>query len=201
MVARLREAGIEDERVLAVMAKLPRHWFLDEAFQDRAYSDDALPIGFGQTLSQPYVVARMTELVLGGNSLERVLEIGTGSGYQSAVLSRFCEQVYSIERIAGLASQVAARLKGLGINNVELRHGDGFSGWEEMAPFDGIVVTAAPGGIPLRVKEQLAIGGRMVVPVGSGRAQTLTLINRGFYRFDEQTIANVTFVPMRDGVR
>lgn len=199
LVQRLREEGIQDPRVLDAIRSVPRHIFVDEALASRAYEDTALPIGAGQTISQPYVVARMTEALVDGGELGRVLEIGSGCGYQTAVLAKFAERVYSIERIQSLIDQARERLSALGIHNVRLRHGDGMKGWPEHSPFDGIMVTAAPATVPPALKEQLAEGGRMVIPVGDGGAQQLMLYTRRGDEFPEQVLERVAFVPMLSG--
>ncbi|CAG0908604.1 unnamed protein product, partial [Cyprideis torosa] len=202
LVQRLRERGIENEEVLRAIEELPRHRFLEEAMAHRAYDDDALPIGFGQTISQPYVVARMTELALGERDhLKRILDVGTGCGYQAAVLSRFCDFVYSIERIEPLSRRAQATLRELRVRNVITRHGDGFAGWEVRSPFEAIVVAAAPNAVPPALVSQLAVGGRLVIPVGGRSAQQLrVLINHGD-RVEEQLHDKVIFVPMTPGTR
>ncbi|MDC0948117.1 protein-L-isoaspartate(D-aspartate) O-methyltransferase [Gammaproteobacteria bacterium] len=202
LVQRLRQRGINHEAVLHAFEALPRHRFLEEAMAHRAYDDDALPIGFGQTISQPYVVARMTELALGDRShVTRILDVGTGCGYQAAVLSRFCDYVYSIERIEPLSRRAQATLRELRIRNVVIRHGDGFAGWEVRSPFDAIVAAAAPNAVPAALVEQLAIDGRLVIPVGGRSSQQLrVIINRGD-RLEEQLHDKVIFVPMTPGTR
>lgn len=199
LVERLRAEGIRDERILEAIRTVPRHIFVDEALSSRAYEDTALPIGSGQTISQPYVVARMTEALLAGGTMQRVLEIGAGCGYQSAVLARFAEQVYSVERIQSLLSQARQRMRDLGIFNVQLRHGDGEKGWPEYAPYDGILVAAAPATVPQALIEQLAEGGRLVIPVGYGDAQDLKLITRTQGNIEEQHLDRVAFVPLVSG--
>ena len=200
LVQRLRAEGIADERVLEAIRDVPRHIFVDEALSSRAYEDTALPIGAGQTISQPYVVARMTEALIDGGTLNRVLEVGAGCGYQTAVLSRFAKQVYSIERIKSLLTQARRRLAELGIHNVRLRHGDGEIGWPEHAPYDGILVAAAPATVPAALIDQLAEGGRLVIPVGHGGAQDLKLITRSADGLEEQILERVAFVPMVTGL-
>lgn len=199
LVQRLREEGIHDSRVLDAIRSVPRHIFVDEALSSRAYEDSALPIGAGQTISQPYVVARMTEALVDGGSLEKVLEIGTGCGYQTAVLSGFVSRIYSIERIEALASQARERMRLLGIHNVRIRHGDGMAGWPEFAPYDGIMVTAAPVNVPRALFDQLADGGRLVIPVGEGGAQDLKLFTKSGDEIAEQVLDRVAFVPMMSG--
>lgn len=198
LVQRLVEQGIKDGAVLDVMRMTPRHLFLDEAMAHRAYEDDALPIGFQQTLSQPYVVARMTELLLEAGPLKKVLEIGTGSGYQTAVLAQLVDQVYSVERIKTLLQKARPRLRQLKLRNVQLNHADGGMGWPECGPFDGIVVTAAPERIPEELLAQLAVGGRMVVPVG-GDIQHLQIVTRNVGGYETDIVEAVYFVPLRPG--
>lgn len=205
LVQRLREAGIRDERVLAVIAATPRHLLVDEALSHRAYEDTALPIGHGQTISQPYVVARMTEVLLGGGTPGSVLEIGTGCGYQTAVLSQLVGQVYTIERIRPLLDRARTRLRELRCRNVAFRHADGALGWPEKGPFEGILVTAAPHGVPEALLAQLAVGGRMVVPVaraearGDGDVQELRLIRRTEEGLEQELLEYVRFVPLLGG--
>jgi protein-L-isoaspartate(D-aspartate) O-methyltransferase len=198
MVARLREKGIRDEAVLAAMAAVPRHIFIEEALASRAYEDTALPIGFEQTISQPFVVARMIEALRGEASLGNVLEIGTGCGYQAALLARLAKEVYSVERIAGLLEKARGNLRPLRLSNLRLVHADGTRGLPEAAPFDGIIVAAAAPGIPGALLQQLAPGGRMIVPVGSGD-QALCLIERTPSGLTEKWLDAVRFVPLRGG--
>lgn len=200
LIERLRAEGIRDERVLEAIRAVPRHIFVDEALSSRAYEDTALPIGAGQTISQPFVVARMTEALVAGDKLDRVLEIGTGCGYQTAILARFANQVYSIERIQGLLAQARQRMLDLKINNVHMRHGDGEKGWPEHAPYDGILVAAAPASVPIALIDQLADGGRLVIPVGHGGSQELKLITRSGNQLDEQILERVAFVPLVSGL-
>lgn len=200
LVQRLQQHGIKDMRVLAAMRQVPRHLFIDEALSSRAYEDTALPIDARQTISQPYVVARMTELVMQAPELKKVLEIGTGSGYQAAVLAELVERVYSIERIERLYKQAHERLWKLGYRNVRLRHGDGQEGWEEAAPFDAIIVTAAPDDIPLHLLQQLAVNGRMVIPVGGAFGiQELQCITRTEEGYRKEVVEQVSFVPLLKG--
>lgn len=199
LIARLQEAGIQDERVLAVMRTTPRHLFMDEAMASRAYEDTALPIGFGQTISQPYIVARMTETLLQPVVPSKVLEVGTGSGYQTAVLAQLVDQVYSIERINNLYQLARQRLAPLHLRNVHLKLGDGYQGWPQQAPFDAILVTAAPESLPRDLLKQLAIGGRMVIPVGKAMRQRLLVITRDQEGYQEQELDWVSFVPMLKG--
>lgn len=199
LVARLREAGIRDARVLAVMRTTPRHLFMDEAMASRAYEDTALPIGFGQTISQPYIVARMTEALLQPDMPSKVLEVGTGSGYQTAILAQLVDQVYSIERINNLYQLARQHLRPLGLRNLHLKLGDGYQGWPAQAPFDAIIVTAAPETLPRDLLRQLVIGGRMVIPVGKTMAQRLLVITREAEGYQEEELDWVSFVPMLKG--
>jgi protein-L-isoaspartate(D-aspartate) O-methyltransferase len=198
MVARLRENGIRDESVLEAMAAVPRHIFVDEGLASRAYEDTALPIGFEQTISQPFVVARMIEAMRGQKPLATVLEVGTGCGYQAAVLARLAKDVYSVERIAGMLEKARGNLRQLRLSNLRLVHGDGALGLPEAAPFDGIIVAAAAPGIPGALLQQLALGGRMIVPVGSGD-QALCLLERTATGLTEKWLDAVRFVPLRGG--
>jgi protein-L-isoaspartate(D-aspartate) O-methyltransferase len=198
MVARLREKGIHDEVVLAAMAAVPRHIFVDEALASRAYEDTALPINFEQTISQPFIVARMIEALRGGKNLGRVLEIGTGCGYQAAVLAQVAKEVYSIERIAGLLERARANLRPLRLANLRLVHGDGAQGVPEAAPFDAIIVAAAAPSMPEALLQQLAVGGRMIAPLGAND-QTLCMIERTPTGFSEKWLDAVRFVPLRSG--
>jgi protein-L-isoaspartate(D-aspartate) O-methyltransferase len=196
----LEARGIGDERVLAAMGKVPRHEFVPAAYRAKAYSDQALPIGRGQTISQPYVVALMTQVLeLRGD--ERVLEVGTGSGYQAAVLARLARSVYSIEIDRELAAEAARRLERLGYDNVHVRAGDGFFGWPEAAPFDAILITAATPRLPDRLVDQLAEGGRLVAPVGAGGEQELTLAIKRDGTLHRRSLGGVLFVPMTGEVR
>lgn len=199
MVERLRERGIRDEELLAVMGSLPRHLFVDEALASRAYEDISLPLGFGQTISSPYTVARMTEALRGGRSLKKVLEVGTGCGYQTAVLARLTKEVYSVERIGALLKRARTALRDLRLYNVRLKHGDGQRGIPEAAPFDGIIVTAAMTHVPHALTEQLEVGGRMVLPLGA-QEQMLHLIERTESGIRETALEPVRFVPLIPGV-
>lgn len=199
MVTRLMEQGIRDMRVLEVMRSVPRHLFMDEALATRAYEDTALPIGNGQTISQPYVVARMTEALAAGGRLKKVLEIGTGCGYQTAVLAPFVDEVFSIERIGDLTRRTRERLRTLGVRNVRIKHGDGYQGWTEHAPYDAILVAAAPPEVPQALLEQLAEGGRLVVPVGERGEQQLLMITRQGNEYVNEVLDKVSFVPMLRG--
>jgi protein-L-isoaspartate(D-aspartate) O-methyltransferase len=199
MIERLREQGIANEAVLNVMNEIPRHIFVEEALASRAYEDIALPLGFGQTISQPYIVARMTELLANGLPLGKVLEIGTGCGYQTSILARLAREVYSVERLAQLLAKARKNLRELKITNVRFKHADGHVGIPEGAPFDSIIVTAAATHVPMALKEQLAVGGRMVVPMGT-REQYLCVIERSMRGFTESKLDAVKFVPMLSGL-
>lgn len=199
MITRLREQGIKDEVVLSIMAEIPRHIFVDEALSIRAYEDVSLPIGFGQTISQPYIVARMTELLRNGGQLGKVLEIGTGCGYQTAVLSGVAREVLSLERIRPLVMKARGHLRTLKCTNVKLDHADGSDGLAEFAPFDGIIVTAAASHVPQDLLAQLAVGGRMVIPIGTS-TQILTLIENTGKEFHQTKLEAVKFVPLLGGV-
>lgn len=199
LVQRLREEGIRDERVLAAMLNIPRHVFIDEALNSRAYEDTALPIGHSQTISQPYIVARMTEALLRGGMPKKVLEIGTGSGYQTAILAALVEQLYSVERVEPLLTQARKRLQQLGYRNFRLRLGDGSAGWPEYAPYDGIIVTAAPAQVPSALLAQLAPFGRLVIPVGGTRVQELLLLTRTQEGISSERLEAVSFVPLIQG--
>ena len=200
LLQRLREQGIKDERVLERVRNVPRHLFVDEALASRAYEDTALPIGFGQTISQPYVVARMTEALLGGGELRNVLEIGTGCGYQTAVLAPLVARISSIERSQPLYQRAKQRLKELGIKNVRLKHGDGMAGWKAHAPYDGILVAAAPLVVPQALLAQLSPkGGRLVLPVGPEGVQELIRITRRDEQFIRDKLGDVSFVPLVAG--
>lgn len=199
MIERLRTQGIVDEVVLAAMNAIPRHIFVEEVLASRAYDDVALPINFGQTISSPFIVARMSELLRAGSTLGRILEIGSGCGYQTAVLAQLAREVYSIERIGPLLTRARIRLRQLRLNNVRLKHADGFLGLSELAPFDGIVLSAAAAHIPLQLLEQLAVGGRMVFPKGS-REQFLCVIEHNSQGYTETILDEVRFVPMVPGI-
>lgn len=198
MIDRLREQGIKDEVVLGAMFNVPRHLFVDEALASRAYDDVSLPINFNQTISQPYIVARMTEILRNGNPLGRVLEIGTGCGYQAAVLAQMADEVYSLERIAPLHERAKKQLRELKLRNVTLRYADGCAGLPEVAPFDGIIMAAAAPALLPALRDQLRVGGRMVLPVGM-QEQTLYLIERDAKGFRETRLEPVKFVPLLTG--
>ena len=200
LIERLRDQGITNEQVLERMAGTPRHVFVDEALASRAYEDTALPIGYGQTISQPYVVARMTEALLASGTLRRVLEIGTGCGYQTAVLASLVPEMYSVERVSGLLRQARERFRLLGLHNVRVRHGDGYQGWDANAPFDAILLTAAPPAIPPALIQQLAEGGCLIAPVGTDGGQELMQYRKRGAEVDEARLGAVSFVPMLGGV-
>lgn len=200
LVDRLREQGIKDERVLDAIASIPRHIFVDEALAHRAYEDTALPIGFNQTISQPYMVARMTEALIADGPLENVLEIGTGSGYQTAVLASLIERVYSVERIDGLLMKARKRFRLLKLDHVFAKNADGTNGWADKAPFDGIITTASPRGVPDNLLQQLSVGGKLIVPVGLSDEQELLQITRTSEGTETRVLEKVKFVPMLTGV-
>jgi protein-L-isoaspartate(D-aspartate) O-methyltransferase len=199
LVQRLRDQGITNLAVLDRIRNVPRHIFVDEALGSRAYEDTALPIGFGQTISQPYIVARMTEALLEGGSLHSVLEVGTGCGYQTAVLAPLVDRLYTIERIEPLMVRAKERIKELGIRNVRFRYGDGSVGWKAHAPFDGILVAAAPLTVPEALVKQLKVGGRLLVPVGPEGEQVLIRFTRKEQRVDKESLGPVAFVPLLGG--
>ena len=200
MVERLVARGITDERVLALMARMPRHLFVEEALASRAYEDLALPIGHGQTISQPYMVARMTAALVQNGIPERVLEVGTGSGYQTALLASLVPQVYSVERIAPLLAQARRRLGHMRIGNVIFHHSDGHWGWPEHGPYDAILVAAAPNELPESLIDQLKVGGALVIPIGNGLQQRLMRYTRTAHGHVEETLETVHFVPLKEGV-
>jgi protein-L-isoaspartate(D-aspartate) O-methyltransferase len=200
MIERLRGQGIRDEIVLTAMSEVPRHLFVDEALASRAYEDIALPLGFGQTISSPYTVARMIELLRNGSACGKVLEIGTGCGYQTAVLARLAREVHSVERLAPLLARARRNLREARIANVRLRHGDGLLGLPELAPFDAIIMAAAATHVPKTLIEQLAVGGRMVLPIAVGREQRLCVIERTAHGYTESRAGKVRFVPLLPGV-
>ncbi len=201
LIQRLRKEGIRDRLVLNAIRTTPRHIFVDEALASRAYEDTALPIGHGQTISQPYIVARMTELLIEAGALDTVLEVGTGSGYQTAVLSLLVNRIYSIERIGELQRQARRRFQSMGIRNIRLRHSDGGLGLPDYGPFDGIIVTAAPEGIPLALVNQLKQGGRMVLPIGADQEQILVRVTRTSDGYEKELLERVVFVPLLSGVQ
>jgi protein-L-isoaspartate(D-aspartate) O-methyltransferase len=206
LVQRLLEQGIVDNRVLDRIRNVPRHLFMDEALATRAYEDTALPIGFGQTISQPFVVAKMTEALLSAGPTDKVLEIGTGCGYQSAVLAPLVKEIYTIERIASLLGRARRTLRELRLRNIHFRHDDGNVGWVARAPFDGILLTAAPHAVPPALFEQLAVGGRLIAPVGpEGRQElfcyTKADTGKGETRIDRRSLGAVSFVPLLSGLQ
>ena len=200
LVARLSDQGIDNIAVLDVMRSTPRHVFIDEALSHRAYEDAALPIGQGQTISQPFIVALMTQVLLSHGNLDSVLEVGTGCGYQTAVLSQLVKRVCTMERIGSLQDGAEQRLRQLGLRNIEYRHGDGYVGWKARAPFDGIIITAAPREIPKMLLAQLALGGKMVLPVGEDGNQALQVITKTVEGFDTEPLIPVRFVPLQSGI-
>ncbi len=201
LVQRLREQGISNPAVLDRIRNVPRHIFVDEALGSRAYEDTALPIGFGQTISQPYIVARMTEALLEGGELASVLEVGTGCGYQTTVLAPLAARLYTIERIQPLMQRAKERVKELGIRNVRFRYGDGIAGWKAHAPFDGILVAAAPLTVPEALIKQLKMGGRLLVPIGPEGEQELVRFTRREQRVEREPLGPVAFVPLLGGTQ
>ncbi len=199
LVQRLREQGIANLAVLERIRNVPRHIFVDEALGSRAYEDTALPIGYGQTISQPYIVARMTEALLAAGAADSVLEVGTGCGYQTAVLAPLVARLYTIERIEPLLARARERLRELGVRNVRFRHGDGTLGWRAHAPFDGILVAAAPLTVPEALVKQLRVGGRLVVPVGPEGEQELVRFTRREQGVQRESLGAVAFVPLLGG--
>jgi len=203
LIQRLAAQGITNDAVLERIRQVPRHLFVDEALASRAYEDTALPIGHGQTISQPYIVALMTqELIEGlapGQRLDKVLEIGTGCGYQSAVLAPFARHVFSVERMRPLVERAKARLRDLRITNVTVRHGDGWRGWKSQAPFQGIIVTAAPDSVPQELLDQLDDGGRLIIPVGRSGSQKLIGVTREGDKYHQRGLGLVSFVPLIQG--
>nr|WP_041446782.1 protein-L-isoaspartate(D-aspartate) O-methyltransferase [Thiocystis violascens] len=200
LILRLREAGIHAPEVLTAMRDLPRHLFVDEALASRAYEDSALPIGHGQTISQPYTVARMTQSLLERVRPDTVLEIGTGSGFQTAVLASMVRRVYSVERVRELLDRARQRLSALKQRNIRFLLGDGSKGWLDYAPYDGILVTAAPRGVPRLLAEQLAPGGVMVLPIGDAARQMLVRVTRVGDGFEQEMLEAVSFVPLLMGI-
>jgi protein-L-isoaspartate(D-aspartate) O-methyltransferase len=198
LIERLREQGIKDEAVLAAMFEVPRHLFVDEAMASRAYDDVSLPINFNQTISQPYIVARMIEVLRNGQPLGKVLEIGTGCGYQAAVLAQLAREVYTVERIQPLYDRARRQLRDLKVRNVSVRYADGSAGFPDAAPFDGIIMAAAAPALSKVLREQLSVGGRMVLPVGI-QEQWLYLIEREARGFRETKLETVKFVPLLMG--
>ena len=200
MVERLRGEGIVDEVILAVMGEIPRHIFVDEALASRAYEDMALPLGFGQTISSPYTVARMLELLRSGGKLDKVLEIGTGCGYQAALLSRLAREVYSLERLAPLLTKARRHLRDARAHNVRVRTADGQLGWPEHSPFDGIVVAAAAAHVPQALLDQLAVGGKIIIPLTHQGKQSLHVIERTAQGYVDRKVEDALFVPLLPGL-
>jgi protein-L-isoaspartate(D-aspartate) O-methyltransferase len=200
LIARLKAEGIRNPKVLDRIRNTPRHLFIEEALASRAYEDTALPIGHNQTISQPYIVARMTELLLEGGPLQNVLEVGTGCGYQTVVLAPLVRRVYTVERIEALHSLARGHFRALNMRNIRTRHVDGGMGWPEYAPFDGIIVTAAPEGIPRALVSQLRPGGRMVLPIGDSELQALVRVTKTEDGYEREVLEQVSFVPMLGGV-
>jgi protein-L-isoaspartate(D-aspartate) O-methyltransferase len=200
LVQRLRNNGIHDEKVLKAIATIPRHEFVDEALSSRAYEDTALPIGLSQTISQPWVVAKMTEAILDNGAPQKVLEVGTGSGYQAAIMASLVPKVFTVERIEELLKLARRRFHKLGLHNIYTRYSDGHLGWPSQAPFDGIIVTAAASGIPSELIQQLRIGAVLVAPVESRGMQRLLAIRRTEEGFEEEDLGGVIFVPMLSGL-
>ncbi len=196
----LVDMGIQSEVVLDAIRNTPRHLFVDEALASRAYENTALPIGFSQTISQPYIVAKMTEALIKNKQLKNVLEIGTGCGYQTVIMAQFTKYIYTIERINGLLIRARERFQKLAYTNIRSKHADGNIGWSAQAPFDGIIVAVAPIGVPDALLEQLAIAGRLVIPVGKSGDQKLLLITRTEEGYEEEFLDSVSFVPMLAGI-
>ncbi|EDN67035.1 Protein-L-isoaspartate(D-aspartate) O-methyltransferase [Beggiatoa sp. PS] len=200
LIQQLRHQGIKNPEVLRVMRQTPRHLFIDEALANHAYTNNALPIGYGQTISQPYIVARMTEALLNHGYSENVLEVGTGCGYQTAILAQLINKVYSVERIKPLSDKARKHLKLLELNNVELNYGDGHWGWAKHAPYQSIIVTASPDTVPEALLDQLAIRGCLIIPVGEQNQQVLLKIVRTRTHYEQYTLEPVSFVPLREGL-
>jgi protein-L-isoaspartate(D-aspartate) O-methyltransferase len=199
LIQRLYEEGLSNAQVLEAIRRTPRHLFVDEALAHRAYEDTALPIGNNQTISQPYMVAKMSELLLAAGPLDKVMEIGTGSGYQTAILAQLVERVFSVERIQSLQEKAKQRMTHLNLRNVVFRWGDGWEGWNALGPYNGIIVTAAAANVPQALLDQLALGGRLVIPVGAGDVQDLMLIVREEHGFSRHVLDAVRFVPLVNG--
>ena len=200
LAEKLVKMGIQSEVVLNAIRNTPRHLFVDEALESRAYENTALPIGFNQTISQPYIVAKMTEALIKNRTLKNVLEVGTGCGYQTIIMAQFTKRIYTIERINGLLKKARERFQRLRFTNIRSKHADGNIGWPEHAPYDGIIVAAAPTGVPESLLEQLAINGRLIIPVGKTGKQKLLLITREDEGYEKKIIDSVSFVPMLGGI-
>ncbi len=200
LIARLQQKGIETPEILETIYEVPRHFFIDEALSSHAYADHPLPIGHSQTISQPYIVAKMTEILWNSAPHGKVLEIGTGCGYQTAVLAHLYENVYTVERIADLAANAYKRLKFLELNNIVFSHADGFEGWKEYAPYHAIIVTAAPEFLPPELLIQIDINGCLVIPVGHQRQQQLLKIVRKSNCYEQYVLDPVSFVPLKKGI-
>ncbi|MAS82845.1 MAG: protein-L-isoaspartate O-methyltransferase [Legionellales bacterium] len=200
LAEKLVKMGIQSEVVLNAIRNTPRHLFVDEALESRAYENTALPIGFNQTISQPYIVAKMTEALIKNRTLKNVLEVGTGCGYQTIIMAQFTKRIYTIERINGLLKKARERFQRLRFTNIRSKHADGNIGWPEHAPYDGIIVAAAPAGVPEALLEQLAINGRLIIPVGKTGEQKLLLITREKKGYEKKIIDSVSFVPMLGGI-
>lgn len=198
LAQKLYQEGIRDQQVLEAIAATPRHLFIDEVLQHKAYQNTALPIGLGQTISQPFIVARMTELLLSLGVKDNVLEIGTGSGYQSAILAQCIEQVFSVERIKSLQWSARRRLQQMDLHNVMMKHGDGWQGWQTKGPYQGIIVTAAPNSVPTALLEQLVDGGVLILPLGEQEQQLVAIKKQG-HNFVQQNLESVRFVPLIAG--
>ncbi|MDX2425201.1 MAG: protein-L-isoaspartate(D-aspartate) O-methyltransferase [Cycloclasticus sp.] len=199
LIQQLQKLGIKDQRVLDVMKQIPRHLFVAEALASRAYENNSLPIGQGQTISQPYMVARMTELLIEDGMPENVLEVGTGSGYQSAVLASLIPRVFSVERIRPLQEKAKIVLSDIGIRNISFKHSDGGWGWKACGPYQGILAAAAPAEIPVNLLEQLEIGAKLVIPIGVEGQQVLQRVTRTESAYEVETIEPVSFVPFLKG--
>lgn len=199
LVSKLRDMGIRNEKVLNIVAETPRHIFIEEALATKAYENSALPIGFGQTISQPYIVALMTQVLIESGEMKKVLEIGFGSGYQTAILSRVSDQVFGVERLSSLVEKAREKIWELKINNIHLRHGDGILGWEHHSPFDAILVAAAPSFVPKELLNQLGEGGRLIIPIGINEKQKLMLYTKTKKEIVEKEIQAVKFVPLLPG--
>jgi protein-L-isoaspartate(D-aspartate) O-methyltransferase len=200
LIEQLLAQGISNSNVLEVMGATERHMFVDEALSSHAYTNNALPIGYGQTISQPYIVARMTEALLSQTNISKVLEIGTGCGYQTAILAQLVKKVYTVERIKPLLDKAEKRLQNLGLNNIVFSHNDGYLGWNKYRPYQGIIVTAAPTKIPETLLNQLSLGGCLIIPIGYKGKQSLLKIIRKHNSYEQYVLDQVSFVPLREGL-